>query len=209
MFRFSRTRRTDLVFKSDRVKEFRPYDGKNVPGWHMWMICVMRYLPMIFVGNACNVCFSICWWISNHGLCFVYTFEHLFGLRCCQNCPECNVGQNPCQYLFGSSATAEGCIVGRSDAVDTSIEAHTSTGNLHAHSPLFVQCLHQHTSLHELIKLLRKDFQRVVRYYFDFKAHVCRRVYHTDERELAWQLEQHETAWPEYKEVTCLATVPE
>ena len=62
------------------------------------------------------------------------TFEHVFGLRFRPNCPDCNVGSNPRQYLFGSSATAEGGLFGRIDAVFTSLEAQKSTGSLHAHS---------------------------------------------------------------------------
>ena len=98
------------------------------------------------------------------------TFEHLFGLRFCHNCPQCNVDTSPCQYLFGSSATAEGGLLGRIDAVFTSIEAQKSTGSLHAHSQLFIRCLHQHTSLHELIQQLRKYSTHVVLDYLDYKA---------------------------------------
>ena len=42
------------------------------------------------------------------------TLQHLFGMRFCQHCPQCNLGDNynhkrdsPCQDLFGSNATAE------------------------------------------------------------------------------------------------------
>ena len=84
------------------------------------------------------------------------TFEHLFGIRFCPNCPDCNLTSNPCQDLCGSAATCLGCIFGRIDAVFTSIEAQQSTGSLHAHSQLFIQCLHQHTSLEDIITTLRK-----------------------------------------------------
>ena len=84
------------------------------------------------------------------------TFEHLFGLRFCPNFPDCNVGSNACQDLFGSSATAEGGLFGRIDAVFTSIEAQKSTSSLHAHYQLFYQCFHQHTSLHDMTSMLRK-----------------------------------------------------
>ena len=47
--------------------------------------------------------------------------------------------------MFGSNATSEGGILGRVDAVYTYIEAQESTGSLHAHSQVVVQCLHQHT----------------------------------------------------------------
>ena len=84
------------------------------------------------------------------------TFKYLFGVNYCSNCPECVSSADPCQDLFGSSANAEGGIFGRIDAIFTSIEAQKSTGSLHAHSQLFVQCLHQHTPLWEIVKQLKK-----------------------------------------------------
>lgn len=121
-------------------------------------------------------------------------------MRFCQNCPQCNVGNSPCQDLFGSNAIAEGGFFGRIDAVFTSIEAQKSTGSLHPHSRLFIQCLHQHTSLHDIIAMLRQNSSHIVKEYSDYKTHVCRQVYQTDTRELEEQLDKHETAWPEYKE---------
>ena len=72
------------------------------------------------------------------------TFSHLRGMILCQYCPECNSSAEPCQDMFGSNATSEGCILGRIDAVYTSIEAQQSTGRLHTHFQVFVLCLHQH-----------------------------------------------------------------
>ena len=44
-------------------------------------------------------------------LCYL-TYEHLFGIRICSMCPDCNYGDNseitPCLDLSGSSATPEG-----------------------------------------------------------------------------------------------------
>ena len=54
--------------------------------------------------------------------------------------------------MLGTNATSEGGNLGRVDAVYTSIEAHKSTGRLHVHSPVFVQCLHQHMCLSVLFK---------------------------------------------------------
>ena len=53
------------------------------------------------------------------------TVEHLFGIRVCPHCPDCNATSNPCQDMFGSVATALGGIFGRIDAIFTSIEAQT------------------------------------------------------------------------------------
>ena len=46
----------------------------------------------------------------------------------CQNCPDCNSSAEPCQDVFGSNSSPEGGIVGRVDAVHTSIEAPKPTG---------------------------------------------------------------------------------
>ena len=137
------------------------------------------------------------------------TFEHVSGLRFCPSCPQCNVGGSPCRDRFGSSATAEGGIFGRTDAVFTSIEAQKSTGSLHAHSRLFIQFLHQHTSVHDIISMLRKNCTHVVQDYFYYRTHVCRQVVHTDKVSLEQQLDKHETAWPDYRDSTFLVTIPE
>ena len=45
--------------------------------------------------------------------------KHLFGVRVCPYCPDCNgfSGLEPCQDLRGSNAEANGGIFGRVDAV--------------------------------------------------------------------------------------------
>jgi len=69
--------------------------------------------------------------------------EHLFGVRCCPKCPDCNFGQGkrhaPCQDFEGSNATPVGGIFGRVDAIYGSIEAQKSAGALHLHMQVFVQ----------------------------------------------------------------------
>ena len=57
-------------------------------------------------------------WIS-----ILLVHEHVFGMRICPRCPNCNHDGDgiPCQDLFGSSATAEGGSFARMDAVATSI----------------------------------------------------------------------------------------
>ena len=47
---------------------------------------------------------------------------------------------------------AEGGAFGRADAVFISIEAQKSSGCLHAHCQLFVQCMHQHTLMHHILE---------------------------------------------------------
>ena len=216
MIRFSRTRTNDPFFKSDRVKAFRPYYSQTLPDLKEDPSSVLltssvddmrESLPpydvrrKILAGDALAS-------VDGFRVMVLLTFEHLFGLRFCQNCPQCNVGSSPCQDLFGSNATAEGGIFGRIDAVFTSLGAQKSTGSLHAHSQLFVQCLHQHTSLHHIIKLLRKDCGHVVQDYLAYKAHVSRQVYNSSEDILEDQLSKHEAVWPEYKDSTFLVTIP-
>ena len=107
------------------------------------------------------------------------TLQHLVGMKFCQHCPRCNHdnSESPCQDLFGSNATAEGGIFGRVDAVYTSIEAQKSTGSLHAHSQVFVQCLHQHISIYDIMQTLRDQPDNVIKEYLRYKEHVCRQVY--------------------------------
>ena len=54
----------------------------------------------------------------------------------------------------------------RFDAGYTSTKAQKSTRSLHAHSQLFVQCLHQHTPLHSFFEILeQKNATDTVHYY--------------------------------------------
>ena len=70
--------------------------------------------------------------------------------------------------------------MGRVDAVYTSIEAQKSTGSLHAHSQVFVQCLHQHTSIYDILEKLRETPDNIIKEYLRYKEHVCRQVYTED-----------------------------
>ena len=85
------------------------------------------------------------------------------------------------------------------DAGYTSIEAQKSKGSLHAHSQFFVQCLHQHTPLVEILQRLKVNGAEVVKRYLLYKEHVCRQVYL--DAEIAEQaLPLVEKTWPEYKD---------
>ena len=137
------------------------------------------------------------------------TYEYVFGLRVCGFCPDCNNGEygTPCQDLFGSNSTPEGGIFGRIDAGYTSIEAHKSKGSLHAHSQLFVQCLHQHTPLATILQRLRKGGHEIVQGYLKYKAHVSRQVY-ADTDGLEERLHALEEEWPEYEGSRFLVSRP-
>ena len=93
------------------------------------------------------------------------------------------------------------------DAGFTSIEAQKSKGSLHAHSQLFVQCLHQHTPLVDVLRVLRKDRGDLVRKYLVYKAHACGECYETGQQATAGR-EQREKDWPEYKAHRDLHTFP-
>ena len=106
-------------------------------------------------------------------------YTHLFGMRVCPNCPHCNhdAQADPCQDYFGSNAKAEGGIFGRLDAGYTSFEAQKSTGALHAHSQLFVQCLRQHEPLSQVLDNLTEKPELIARYEVQgtgLQTNVCR-----------------------------------
>ena len=137
-------------------------------------------------------------------------YEYLFGMRVCPYCPDCNNGENstPCQDLFGSNATPEGGIFGRIDAGYTSIEAQRSTGSLHAHSQLFVQCIHQHTPLAEILNILKEQQGHLVRDYLVYKGRVCRQWYASAGKGLEDRLYALEKAWPEYEKSALMISRP-
>ena len=138
------------------------------------------------------------------------TFSHVFGMfLVCLNCPDRNSALEPCQDMFGSSATSEDVILGRVDAVHTSIEAQKPTGTLHAHSQVLVQCLHQHTCLFEIFQKKHKQPGNIIQSYFNYKKnHVIPQVYETYLATLQSKLEGHEKAWPEYKDSSCFMNPP-
>ena len=135
------------------------------------------------------------------------TMRHLFGLRTCPNCPGCNHGErmSPCQDLFGSNASPEGGVFGRVDACYVSIEAQKSTGALHAHCQVFVQCLHQHTPLDKIFELVRNNAdgwgRAFVKESLEYKRRVCRQEYsaRVTPDGLNRNLAGAEAAWPECK----------
>ena len=132
----------------------------------------------------------------------------MFGVNYCSDCPNCSVSADPCQDLFGSSAQPEGGIFGRVDAIFTSIEAQKSTGSLHAHSQVFVQCLHQHTPLWEIVKQLKKSAGSMFNDYLNYKGHVCRQVYASEREVVDEQLITIEKQWPAYETAKNLCGCP-
>ena len=137
------------------------------------------------------------------------TYEYLWGMRVCAFCPDCNNGDfsNPCQDIFGSNATPEGGGIGRVDAGYTSSEAQKSKGALHAHSQLFVQCLHQHTPLVEVLQQIRGGSKNLVSKYLQYKAHMCKQTYEDVNSAKATQIDI-EKQWPEHKASSWLVSRP-
>ena len=112
--------------------------------------------------------------------------EHLFGLRVCMQCPDCNLASShytPCQDQKGSNATLVGGVFGRMDAAYVTIEAQKSTGSLHAHCQCFVQCLHQHTALEEIFQLGAKEVEELRNSYLTYSGHVMHGVYEGHSKE--------------------------
>ena len=123
--------------------------------------------------------------------------RHLFGLRSCPFCPECNSDRFSgvvCQDVFGSSAEPEGCIFGRVDAIYGSIE-NQKAGVLHMHMQVFVQCLHQHTPLKEVMEKMAGSAEPILEGYLRYKSHVSATSYDDLPK---WTLEREgiESQWP-------------
>ncbi len=142
----------------------------------------------------------------------LFTFKFVFGMRVCHRCPDCNLGTGDdgiwgCQDFFGSNAAPEGGIFGSSDAVYASIEAQKSSGALHAHCQLFLQCLHQHNPLQHLMALIQKKKPWLVGDYLKYKEHVARQVY-SDLPGAKRTLSEVEAGWPEYSSKRLLLNRP-
>ena len=219
MIRFSRTRTKDPVNLSPDEDDCHVFGLRNQPcvnqneeqlSWALDMRNLAKYIPnwkerrrilardsLASVEGFRNVVLSTC--------------RHLFGMRVCPKCPDCNRGGGliPCQDLFGSNAEPEGGIFGRMDAAYISFEAQKSTGSLHAHCQLFLQCLHQLNPIHDIAKKIKSLGKHVVLDYLAYKAHVCRQTYPQIGAELEDNLWQIEKKWPEYQDSAFLISRPD
>ena len=74
----------------------------------------------------------------------------MLGVRMCPRCPQCSQSASPCQDALGSNAEAMGGIAGRVDALFGAVEAQKTTGGLHYHFFMFVQSLHQFSTLKDV-----------------------------------------------------------
>ncbi|CAL1148725.1 unnamed protein product [Cladocopium goreaui] len=138
--------------------------------------------------------------------------KHLFGVRICPFCPDCNrfPGLEPCQDLRGSNAETSGGIFGRVDAVYISLEAQKSTGGQHGHMQVFVQCLHQHTSLADIFKLSASRLDALRREYEAYNAHVCHASYAGQSSAgMEARIVDAEASWPSHEHDTTMTALPD
>ena len=136
-------------------------------------------------------------------------FKFLFGMSFCWRCPDCQSACNvqPCQDICGRSCTPEGGIFARGEAAYGCIEAQKSGGALHAHIQLFIQCLHQHTPLSEVLAQLRSTGSSEIDRYLRYKEHVCRQVY-ANAQKANDELPSKEQEWPQYADSRILVSRP-
>ena len=137
--------------------------------------------------------------------------KHLFGVRVCPYCPDCNrfSGLEPCQDLGSSNAEANGGIFGRVDAVYISLEAQKSSGAEHGHMQVFVQCLHQPTSLEEIFRLSHDKLAALRAEYEAYNAHVCHASYVGQSNEdMERRIAAAEASWPTHELDVTMTTVP-
>ena len=143
-----------------------------------------------------------------HVIC-ILLLKYLFGVNVCPRCPRCAYTRTACIDRAGSSASLSGGVFGRVDAVYMSVEAQKSTGSLHAHCQVFVQCLHQHTPLTEIFQLLETRLDALRTAYLRYNAHVVHTTYsgQTDE-DIEAGIAAAERTWPEHAADTTMTAYP-
>ena len=95
------------------------------------------------------------------------------------------------------------------DAAYISIEAQKSTGSLHAHCQVFVQCLHQHTPLAEIFQLVESRLDFLRKAYRQYNTHVVHMTYsgQTDEQ-IEEGIRAAEHTWPEHSMDSTMTDCP-
>ena len=129
-------------------------------------------------------------------------------------CPDCNTfprgTAEPCQDRCGSNAEPGGGIFGRVDAVYISLEAQKSTGGMHGHAQVFVQCLHQHTSLQEIFEMCEARLDELRRAYEEYHGHVCHASYAGQTAEdMERRIHAAEASWPDHEEDVAMTAIPQ
>lgn len=218
MLRFSRARRKDPILLSPQVKDQKRFYDRYAPTLQVDTDDVLlqvsvdelrQQVPSYDSRRKMLVSDPLAS-VDGFRIMVYITYEHLFGVRMCPRCPDCNHGKGsvPCQYFCCSNAKAEGGFLGRIDVVYTSIEGHQSSGSLHAHSQLFVQRLHQHTSLYDILDFLRKDDGDTIQEYLRYRSHMVREAYAGDMSTLPAEAEDAERTWPAHKHDEKIVSLP-
>ena len=135
--------------------------------------------------------------------------KYLFGVNVCPQCPRCTASRYPCIDRAGSSATLTGGVFGRVDATYIRVEAQKSTGSLHAHCQVFVQCMHQHTPLTEIFQLVEERLDVLRAEYLQYNAHVVHSIYSGQSKEaIEAGIAAAESTWPEHAMDKTMITYP-
>ena len=213
MLRLSRTRRNDPVCSIDANAKsfgglFKPEMGVDFVQTGVSIDMLRDQLPSYDERRAILARDSLAS-VDGSRLLMSLLLEYIFGVRFCDACPDCSHSKcfHPCMDLFGSNATPEGGVFGRVDGVYISIEAQKSSGSLHFHAQVFVQCLHQHCSLEEIYKQMCSNPMFDVSEYLRYAEHVTRQVY-ADPDGFTTRRNEIEETWPEYKTSLELVTTP-
>ena len=130
----------------------------------------------------------------------------ILGMRMCPLCPHCTDTEHPCQDSLGSVAELLGGCAGRADALIGAVEAQKTNGSLHFHFFLFVQRLHQFSTLQEIAELLKASIVKAV----DLKrflANMCVTEY-TDLEKFVSEQSSIEANFPTYSDDTTLGRIP-
>ena len=218
MVRFSRTRPGDPIWTDAAHAEDKGTGGRTQPDLHRSEDDITMLLDRDHLVAQCMDLPKRKKMLARDALACVDGFRtivletcaRLFGLHVCPRCPDCNRGKGttPCQNLVGSSANCAGGVFGRMDAAFISFEAQKSTGSLHAHCQLFVQCLHQFTPLREICERISQEQGFIVDDYLTYKARVCRQVYAHVGTKHDKEIQSQEQQWPEYKDSHTLVGRP-
>ena len=135
--------------------------------------------------------------------------RHLFGVRFCSRCPDCNRrSSGQCQDALGCGASAVGGVFGRVDAVYVAIEAQKSSGSLHGHAQVFIQCLHQHNSLTEVWDEVERRGEQLVDDYKRYAAHVMYGTHSARPEVVEEVLQRLRTTWPDHSDDWALVNRP-
>ena len=216
MVRLSRTRQNDPILTHSRDKLGQDFSGRGAPSldrdyandihFNIPLDDMLQRWPSYEERRVVMARDSLAA-VDGFRIMVHATLKYLFGMEICWRCPDCNHDNEPCQDICGNSSSAEGGIFGRAEAAYVCIECQKSTGSLHAHMQVFIQCLHQHTPMAEILQKLKADGNKDVLQYLRYKEHVCRQVY-ADTTRAETKIAANEKAWPEYAECRSLVSQP-